>query len=73
MRVRVAKGADDEEVTRVVEAAARKVAEIVERQCRHIGPHAMPEIAQRMHNRESYWCGLDKGHDGPHSWMGLTW
>jgi hypothetical protein len=28
----------------------------------------MPEIAQRMHGREHYACGRDKGHDGPHRW-----
>lgn len=28
----------------------------------------MPAIAQRMHGRENYSCGRERGHDGPHRW-----
>lgn len=56
-----------------VEALAQVVAEIVARECGHVGPVLMPAIAQRMHGRETYICGLDKGHGGPHEWSGRTW
>ena len=56
-----------------LEALAQQVAAIKARECGHVGPIPMPAIAQRMHGRETYSCGLDKGHDGPHEWSGRTW
>ena len=56
-----------------LEVLAQQVAAMKARECGHVGPIPMPEIAQRMHGRETYLCGLDKGHDGPHEWSGRTW
>lgn len=38
------------------------------KRCHAVGPHVMPEIAQRIHGRETYWCGEYRGHEGPHRW-----
>lgn len=38
------------------------------KRCHAIGPHEMPEIAKRIHGRETYWCGEYRDHDGPHRW-----
>lgn len=49
-----------------LEALAAKVKAQQESECHHEGPHEMPEIAQRIHGRRTYWCGLPRGHEGPH-------
>ena len=73
VRVRVAKSADPEAVARFAEEMAQKARELAERRCDHIGPHPMPDIAQKFHGRETYSCGRDKGHPPPHAWGDLEW
>jgi hypothetical protein len=41
--------------------------------CKHEGPHEMPDLAQKIHGRRTYWCGLPGGHDGLHEWGQQSW
>lgn len=36
--------------------------------CHDLSPFPMPEVAQRAHGRETYWCGRTAGHEPPHRW-----
>lgn len=40
----------------------------VDSRCHDASPFPMPAIAQKMHGRETYQCGREKGHDGEHRW-----
>lgn len=73
VRLRVPAQMSDAQATALAESLAGTVAAIKDRQCGHVGPHVMPEIAQKMHGQRTYECGLDKGHEGPHEWSGRTW
>jgi hypothetical protein len=53
------------------EALEASVAREVSGWCQAVSPQPMPPIAQKLHGRTFYVCGLDKGHleDGiPHRW-----
>jgi len=56
-----------------LDALTAQVKAINDRMCKHEGPHVMPEIAQRIHGRKHYMCGLDAGHDGDCRWSHWTW
>lgn len=47
-------------------AAAVKTYE--DTRCHALSDVPMPEIAQRIHGRETYWCGREQGHEPPHRW-----
>lgn len=51
-----------------LEALAATVREMQAKRCKAISDVPMPAIAQRVHKRENYQCGLDRGHFGPHCW-----
>jgi hypothetical protein len=51
-----------------LDALGHKVRAIVEAQCRAESDVPMPAVAQRMHGREHYLCGREKGHEAPHRW-----
>jgi hypothetical protein len=40
----------------------------VDSRCAVDSDKPMPAIAQRMHGRENYSCGRERGHEGPHRW-----
>lgn len=44
------------------------VSEFVASRCAADSGAPMPAIAQRMHGRENYSCGRERGHHGPHRW-----
>ena len=56
-----------------LEELAAKVRKHQESRCHHVGPHEMPEIAQKIHGRRTYWCDEDRGHEGPHRWAMTEW
>lgn len=39
-----------------------------ESRCHALSDVPMPDIAQRLHDRETYWCDRDQGHEPPHRW-----
>lgn len=36
--------------------------------CHALSDVPMPELAQKLHGRETYWCDRDEGHEPPHRW-----
>ena len=56
-----------------IDALAALMHKIVDNQCRNESPYPMPAVAQRMHKRSNYECGLDRGHDSQHAWSNLRW
>ncbi|WP_161965092.1 hypothetical protein [Ornithinimicrobium cerasi] len=56
-----------------LEELAAKVRAHVDSRCHDVGPHEMPQIAQSIHGRRTYWCDEDRGHEGPHRWAGFEW
>lgn len=72
IRVNGARGAPDLDLLQEL-ADAVKAAEAS--RCHTAGPYPMPEIAQKIHGRKTYWCGRERGHDGPHRWPedGTRW
>jgi len=54
--------------TDLVEALAAAMRADQARRCHVPSAVPMPEIAQRIHGRETYQCGLYRGHDGKHRW-----
>jgi len=57
-----------------IDALAALMHKIVDKQCRHESPYPMPAVAQRLHGRRHYECGLDIGHEGLHAWSSnLRW
>lgn len=41
--------------------------------CNAPSAFVMPEIAQKIHGRETYRCGREVGHPGPHAWGDRRW
>lgn len=54
--------------TKEIEALAAAVRADEDKRCHAPSDLPMPEIAQRIHGRETYWCGLYRGHEGKHRW-----
>lgn len=52
----------------VIDYLGAKVKALLDGMCKALSDVPMPAAAQRMHDRETYWCGLPSGHDGPHRW-----
>lgn len=50
-----------------------QVRDYVDSRCHDVGPHLMPEMAQRIHGRATYWCDKERGHEGAHKWADLEW
>ncbi|HET7327158.1 MAG TPA: hypothetical protein VFJ14_07700 [Nocardioidaceae bacterium] len=63
-KVRVQGDADPAALQSILDAVRADEA----RRCHAISAVPMPQIAQRIHGRETYWCGLYRDHDGPHRW-----
>lgn len=64
-RVRVNGGDIDQQT---LDDLTEKVKAYIASRCKHASPYPMPEIAQRIHGRETYTCGREDGHTGGHRW-----
>jgi hypothetical protein len=51
---------------KLLDQLATAVRKREENACHALSDVPMPEIAQRIHGRETYWCGREKGHEPPH-------
>lgn len=62
--VRVSGSISQEALDQMGDAAEKLLADM----CKALSDVPMPAIAQRIHGRETYWCGRPSGHDGLHRW-----
>lgn len=51
-----------------LDVMAAFVRHLIDNMCKAVSDVPMPALAQKIHDRETYWCGRPSGHDGPHQW-----